>query len=70
MKITKEILKQIIEEECKAVMDEFKMPDTQFDLGLDDEQEETEKITPPFVYKPDPATAQNFLLQQFQKPMR
>ena len=69
MKITKEILKQIIKEECEAVLNEFKMPDTDFQIDVKPEEPVEEK-PPSFVYKPDKAAAQQFLLQQFQKPQR
>tara|TARA_R100000152_G_C6612835_1_gene66138 strand:+ start:141 stop:350 length:210 start_codon:yes stop_codon:yes gene_type:complete len=69
MKITKEILKQIIKEECEAVLNEFKMPDTDFQIDVEPEEPE-DQAPAPFVYKPDKAAAQQFLLQQFQKPQR
>ena len=68
MKLTKEQLKQIIKEEIDAVLQEFRMPDTQFDIDLEPEAEpETKQI---FRYTPNKAKAQAYLQQQFQIPQR
>ena len=68
MKLTKRQLRRIIKEEIGAVLQEFRMPDAQFDIDLEPQAEpETKQI---FRYTPNKAKAQAYLQQQFQMPQR
>ena len=66
--LTTNALKEIIQQEINAVTQEFRMPDTQFNIDVEPQSKpETKRI---FKYTPNKQAAQAFLQQQLKIPQK